>query len=80
MGSALFCYVFLRARSIPVPLAWLGLVSSLLWVVGLPLQMMKVASGPVMTALYAAMAVFEVSFAFWLIFRGVSRPVAERAA
>ena len=26
MGSTLFCYLFLRARSIPVSLAWLGVV------------------------------------------------------
>src|SRR5439155_16778318 len=33
VGSALYAYLFLRARSIPVPLAWLGLLASVLWVV-----------------------------------------------
>jgi hypothetical protein len=39
MGSTLFSYLFLRGRTIPVPLAWLGLVASVILVVGLPLQL-----------------------------------------
>lgn len=33
-ASTVFSYLFLRARSIPMALAWLGLVASLMWVVG----------------------------------------------
>ncbi len=36
VGSTLFSYLFLRARSIPVSLAWLGVLASLLLVVGSP--------------------------------------------
>lgn len=36
LGSTLYSYLFLRARSIPVPLAWLGVLASILLVVVLP--------------------------------------------
>ena len=37
VGSTLFSYLFLRGRMIPVALAWLGVLASVLLVVGLPL-------------------------------------------
>lgn len=38
VGSTLFSYLFLRARSIPVALAWLGLLASVLLSAALTLQ------------------------------------------
>jgi len=73
VGSTIFCYLFLRARSIPVLLAWLGLVSSLLWVIGLPLQVTGFLRGAVITySLYIPLGVFEVAFAIWLLVTGFS--------
>lgn len=74
IASTLFSYLFLRARSIPVALAWLGLLASLLWVVGLPLQLAGFLSGSVTYILWIPMAVFEVTFALWLIIKGVAAP------
>ena len=78
VGSLCFSYLFLRARSIPTALAWVGVVASVLWVVGLPLQTVGFLSGPVTYALWAPMAVFEVWLALWLIFKGVAPPEARR--
>lgn len=73
-GSMLFCYLFLRGRSIPVPLAWLGLLASVTWVIGFPLQLMGLLGGPVTYIMWIPMALFEVAFAFWLILKGVATP------
>ncbi|HYE25399.1 MAG TPA: DUF4386 domain-containing protein [Clostridia bacterium] len=73
VGSLLFSYLFLRARSIPVWLAWLGVVASALLVVALPLRLAGFVSGPVVTLyIWLPMLVFEVVFAFWLIIKGVA--------
>lgn len=73
VGSLLFSYLFLRARSIPVWLAWLGVVASALLVVALPLRLAGFVSGPVVTGyIWLPMLVFEVVFAFWLIIKGVA--------
>jgi hypothetical protein len=74
IGSTLFSYLFLRARSIPVPLAWLGVLSSLLILVILPLQLAGFVSGPVTGYMWIPIALFEVVLAFWLIIRGVRAP------
>jgi hypothetical protein len=71
MGSTLFSYLFLRARSIPVPLAWIGVIASLLLVVILPLQLAGFVTGPVTTYMWLPMLAFEVPLGFWLIIRGV---------
>jgi ABC-type Co2+ transport system permease subunit len=53
MGSTLFSYLFLRGRVVPVPLAWLGVVASVLLVLGLPVQLTgflgRVIGGPICT-------------------------------
>lgn len=36
VGSTIFSYLLLRGRLVPVPLAWLGVLASVLLVVGLP--------------------------------------------
>jgi uncharacterized protein DUF4386 len=47
LGSTFYSYLFLRARSIPVLLAWLGVVASVLLVVAVPLQLAGFLRGPV---------------------------------
>lgn len=74
VGSTLYSYLFLRARSIPVPLAWLGVLASVLLVVALPLQLAGFLRGPVTWFMWIPMAVFEVTLALWLIVKGVTAP------
>jgi hypothetical protein len=71
IGSALFSYLLLRGQTIPVPLAWLGVVASVLLVVGLPLQLAGFVSGAVASYLWIPMLAFEVPLAFWLLIKGV---------
>lgn len=71
-GSTLFCWLFLRARSIPVWLAWLGLAASLLLLLALPARLAGVFSGPATGYVWMPMLVFELVFAFWLMARGVA--------
>jgi uncharacterized protein DUF4386 len=68
-GSTIFCYLFLRARSIPIGLAWLGVVASILLVVVLPLQLAGFVSGPVTVYMWLPMLAFEVPLGLWLLFK-----------
>lgn len=77
VGSTLYCYLFLRARSIPVSLAWLGVFASALLVVLLPPQLAGFVTGPVTLYMWLPMLVFEVTFALWLIIKGVAAPVTR---
>jgi len=77
MGSTLFSYLFLRARSIPLPLAWLGVLASVLLVVALPLGLLGVIQ--VGFLMWMPMLVFEVLFALWLLIKGVATPASRRA-
>jgi hypothetical protein len=77
IGSTLFSYLFLRARTIPVPLAWLGVLASVLLVAGLPLQMGGFIEGLVTSLMWIPMAVFEVAFALWLLIKGVAAQPAR---
>ena len=72
LGSTLFSYLFLRARSIPTPLAWLGLLASVLLLVALPLGLVGFIRVPFL--MWMPMLVFEVAFALWLIIKGVKPP------
>jgi len=78
VGSALFCWLFLRGRMIPAPMAWLGVFASVLLVVILPLQLAGLFAGPgtwftwVTWLMWLPMLVFEVWLALWLIIKGVA--------
>lgn len=78
VGSTLFCYLFLRGRNIPVSLAWLGVVASILLVVALPLQLAGVLRGSITYYIWIPMAVFEVVLAVWLIIKGVNTADATK--
>ncbi len=78
MGSTLYCYLFLRARSIPVLLAWLGVLASVLLLVALPLELVGFIRVPFL--MWMPMLVFEVAFALWLLIKGVAMPPAARSA
>lgn len=70
LGSTLFAWLFLRGRTIPAALAWLGVAASVLLVGFLPAQLAGLVSGPVTYLVWIPMTVFEVTLAFWLLLRG----------
>ncbi len=74
VGSALFCWLFLRARSIPLWLAWLGFVSSVLLVALLPAQLFGGLGSVVGWLVWMPMLVFELVLSVWLITKGVAAP------
>jgi len=78
VGSTVFAYLFLRARSIPLWLAWVGVVGSLLLVVGLPLQLAGFVRGPVTDLMWIPIAVFEIVLGFWLLIKGDAVPARQR--
>ncbi len=77
VGSTLFSWLLLRGRMIPVALAWLGIVASVLLVVGLPLQLAGVLRGSITQLLWLPMAAFEIPLALWLLIKGVAMPAAR---
>lgn len=78
LGSTFFSWLLLRGRMIPVPLAWLGVIASVLLVVCCPLVLAGLLGGPITTFMWLPMLVFEVVLALWLIIKGVgpARPAA----
>jgi hypothetical protein len=57
---------------IPSPLAWLGVLASVLLVVALPLQLVGILSGLVTQLMWIPMAAFEIPLGVWLIVKGVA--------
>jgi hypothetical protein len=71
IASTIFSYLFLRARTIPRPLAWLGVFASVLLLIVLPLRLLNVL--PASAAMYpwAPMLIFEVWLALHFIIKGI---------
>jgi hypothetical protein len=86
VGSTLFSWLLLRGRMIPVALAWLGVIASVMLVVLLPLQIAGFFGGPrnwsspVTWAVWLPLLVFELTLATWLITRGVAEPARRQLA
>jgi hypothetical protein len=59
---------------IPASLAWLGLVASVILVIGLPLQLAGWLQGTITSIIWLPMLAFEVPLAIWLLTRGVVAP------
>jgi len=78
VGSTLFAWLFLRGRMVPVWLAWLGVVGSVVVMVALPLQLAGVLSGPVTQLMWIPVAVFELVLAVWLLVKGAAVPQVMR--
>lgn len=74
LGSTLFSYLLLRGRMIPMVLAWLGVLASVVLVIGLPLQLAGFLKGAVTTYMWIPMAAFEIPLGFWLLIKGVRNP------
>jgi len=78
VGSTLFAYLLLRGRMIPISLAWIGVVASVILVVGLPLRLAGLLGGTVASLMWLPMLAFEVPVAVWLLTKGVSAPRVVR--
>lgn len=78
VGSTLFCWLFLRGRMIPVALAWLGLLASILLIVVLPLQLGGVVRGLTTQLVWLPMLAFEVPLGVWLLVKGIRLPPIAR--
>jgi uncharacterized protein DUF4386 len=79
-GSTLFAWLLLRGRTIPLALAWIGVIASPLLGVILLVQhagWLGAATGwasSLTWLLWLPMLVFEVSLALWLLIKGVAAP------
>ena len=71
VGNLIFASLFLRARSIPVWLAWLGVVASILGLLEFSLEMLGFLHGPATIVPWIPMALFEVILGLWLLIKGV---------
>jgi hypothetical protein len=80
VGSTLFSWLLLRGRMIPSPLAWLGVVASVLLVVCLPLSFAGFLHGPIVTLMWLPMLAFEVPLGVWLLTRGTAAPTRMQRA
>jgi len=72
VGSTLFSWLLLRGRTIPSLLAWLGVIGSVVIVLGLLLQLAGFFRGPVTQLMWIPVAVFELTLGPWLIIKGVA--------
>lgn len=73
VGSTIFSYLLLRGRLVPIPLAWLGVVASVLILLVLPLQLIDIVGGTASLLVWLPMLVFEVTIAFLFIINGVGK-------
>jgi hypothetical protein len=85
VGSTIFSWLLLCGRMIPAALAWLGVLASAALVLLLLSQRAGLFGGAynwsssITWLVWLPMLVFEVTFAVWLIVKGVAAPVATRA-
>ena len=80
VGSTCFSWLLLRGRMIPVALAWVGVVASVLLVVGLPLQLAGFLRGTITSLMWIPMAGFEIPLGVWLLVKGVAGASAQSPA
>ena len=80
VGSLCFSWLFLRGRMIPAWLARLGLGASALLVACLPLEAAGFLRGPITSAQWLPMLVFEVWLGAVLLVKGVAAPARAQVA
>ncbi len=82
VGSTLFAWLLLRGRMIPVALAWLGVLASVLVAVTLLAQRAGLFAGAASWSssltwlMWFPLLVFEVVLALWLLIKGVAAPAS----
>jgi hypothetical protein len=75
VGSTIFSWLLLKGRMVPIWLAWLGVISSAVVAVGLPLETLQLLRSTVVQLLWIPVAIFEIVLAAWLIAKGVRDPM-----
>jgi len=80
VGSMIFSYLLLRGRIVPAPLAWLGVLASVLLVVGLPLQLADFFKGPMTWYMWLPMLAFQIPLGLWLLTKGAATPTRRQPA
>lgn len=80
VGSTAFAYLLLRGRMIPVSLAWIGVVASVILVVGLPLRLAGLLHGTIASVMWLPMLAFEVPVAVWFLTKGVKESPRRQVA
>ena len=73
VGSLIFSWLLLRGRMVPVLLACLGVLASVVLVAGLPLQLADFLKGPMTGYMWLPIVVFQILLGLWLLTRGVAR-------
>lgn len=76
LGTAVFSYVWLKSGYIPRPLAWLGIIGSLLLSLGTAAIIIFPPLGAMGLAHMLPLGLFEVGLGFWLMFKGLRAPTA----
>jgi hypothetical protein len=71
MGSMIFSYLLLRGRIVPTPLAWLGVLASVLLVISLPLQLAGFFKGPITGYMWLPMIAYHITLGLRLLIKGV---------
>lgn len=86
VGSTIFCWLLLRGRMIPAGLAWLGVAASAGLVALLLAQRAGFFGGrtdwssPFTWAVWLPLLVFELTFAAWVLTKGIAtHPARHRA-
>ena len=79
VGSTIFAWLLLRGRMIPIALAGLGVLASLLAVVGLPLMLVHFIPDSLEWFVWIPLLLFEVPLGLWLIIKGAA-PVRSSTA
>jgi hypothetical protein len=74
VGSTLFAWLLLRGRMIPAPLAWLGVITSAVAAVALPLEFVDLFPSRWIWFVWLPLAAFEIPLALWLLFKGAAAP------
>jgi hypothetical protein len=74
VGSLIFSYLLLRGRMVPNSLAGLGVFSSALLVVGVPMQVAGFFTGPLTAFQWLPAIVFAILLGLWMLIKGVATP------
>jgi hypothetical protein len=77
IGSTSFCWLMLRGRMLPRALALVGVIASVILVIGLPLQLGGLLGPPLTMLMWMPMLAFEVPGGLWLLVKGVPSEVGE---
>jgi hypothetical protein len=72
VGSTIFSWLLLRGRMVPVALAWLGVIASVVIVAAHPAQLVGFAAGQFEFLMWLPMLAFEIVLGLWLLIKGVN--------